>query len=83
MENPGNWGQAFIESFNGTFRDDCLNQHWIGPLAEAGLPIEHWRREYNRRRPRSSTGGVPPGAFALRHREIQPAQPNILCPEAA
>jgi putative transposase len=33
---------AFIESFNGTFRDDCLNQHWFGSLAEARLLIEHW-----------------------------------------
>jgi putative transposase len=57
---------AFIESFNGTFRDDCLNQHWFGSLAEARLLIEHWRsHDYNRIRPHSSLGRIPPDFFAL------------------
>jgi putative transposase len=56
---------AFIESFNGTFRDDCLNQHWFSSLAEARLLIEHWRIEYNHLRPHSSIGRIPPDAFAL------------------
>lgn len=57
---------AFIESFNGTFRDDCLNQHWFRSIAEAGLLIEHWRsQDYNRIRPHSSIGRIPPDSFAL------------------
>jgi putative transposase len=56
---------AFIESFNGTFRDDCLNQHWFGSLDQARLLIEHWRQEYNRLRPHSSIGRIPPDSFAL------------------
>jgi len=56
---------AFIESFNGTFRDDCLNQHWFGSLAEARLLIDHWRRKYNHLRPHSSIGRIPPSSFAL------------------
>jgi putative transposase len=57
---------AFIESFNGTFRDDCLNQHWFGSLAEARLLIEHWRsHDYNHLRPHSSLGRIPPDFFAL------------------
>jgi putative transposase len=74
---------AFIESFNGTFRDDYLNQHWFSSLAEARLLIEHWRKEYNQLRPHSSIGRIPPNTFALLHRETKPTQPNNLYPEAA
>jgi putative transposase len=56
---------AFIESFNGTFRDYCLNQHWFGSLNEARLLINHWRHEYNTLRPHSSIGPIPPNSFAL------------------
>jgi len=56
---------AFIESFNGTFRDDCLNQHWFSSLEEARLLINQWRHEYNNLRPHSSVGRIPPNAFAL------------------
>jgi len=37
---------AFVESFNGTFRAECLNAHWFGSLAEAKHLIEGWRQEY-------------------------------------
>jgi putative transposase len=73
---------AFIESFNGTFRDDCLNQHWFSSLAEAGLLIEHWRKEYNQLRPHSSIGRIPPDTFALQHFKTETNQP-ALYPEAA
>jgi putative transposase len=73
---------AFIESFNGTFRDDCLNQHWFSSLAEARLLIEHWRKEYNSLRPHSSIGRIPPDAFALHHSKTTSNQPNLY-PEAA
>ena len=74
---------AFIESFNGTLRDDCLNQHWFSSLAEARLLIEHWRKEYNQLRPHSSIGRIPPDTFALRHLKTQPNQPINPYPEAA
>ena len=75
---------AFIESFNGTFRDDCLNQHWFASLAEARLLIEHWRsHDYNRLRPHSSIGRVPPDAFALPLLNPQPNTSVILNPVAA
>lgn len=45
---------AFIESFNGTFREECLNQHWFTSLADARRTIEAWRIEYNTIRPHSS-----------------------------
>jgi transposase InsO family protein len=38
---------GFVESFNGTFRAECLNAHWFGTLAEAKRLIEAWRQEYN------------------------------------
>jgi putative transposase len=62
---------AFIESFNGTFRDDCLNQHWFSSIAEARLLIEHWRSEYNNLRPHSSIGRIPPDSFALTFQQHQ------------
>ena len=57
---------AFIESFDGTFRDGCLNRHWFASPAEARLLIEHWCfHDYNHIRPHFSIGRVPPDFFAL------------------
>ena len=75
---------AFIESFNGTFRDDCLNQHWFSSLAEARLLIEHWRsHDYNQIRPHSSLGRVPPNFFALNCLNQIPNKTEILNSAAA
>ncbi len=64
---------AFIETFNGSLRDECLNLHWFETMAEAKGVIEAWRRDYNESRPhmalghrtpqeyRLLTGGLPPG----------------------
>lgn len=57
---------AFIESFNGKFRDECLSGHWFVDLAEAKVRIEEWREDYNRERPHSSLGGLTPNEFAAR-----------------
>ena len=54
---------AFIESFNGKFRDECLNEHWFVTLQEAQLVIEAWRREYNEERTHSTIGDVTPQEF--------------------
>ena len=45
---------AYIESFNGKFRDECLNQHWFLNLEDARKEIEKWRKDYNQNRPHSS-----------------------------
>jgi putative transposase len=58
---------AFIESFNGTLRDDCLNMHWFVSLRDAKRTIEDWRRDYNHYRPHSSLGGLTPAEYAGRH----------------
>lgn len=54
---------GFIESFNGKFRDECLNEHWFLSLYEAREKVEAWRLEYNRERPHSSLGNQTPDAF--------------------
>ena len=51
---------AFIESFNGSLRDECLNVHWFNDLTDAKEKLQAWRREYNRERPHSSLGGRTP-----------------------
>ncbi len=47
---------AYVESFNGRLRDECLNEHWFLTLAHAQTAIEAWRIEYNRERPHSALG---------------------------
>jgi len=53
-----------IESFNGKFRDECLNQYWFVNLVEARERIEAWRQDYNQERPHSSLGYQTPAQFA-------------------
>jgi putative transposase len=55
---------AFVESFNGTCRDECLNENWFVSLAEARSIIEAWRIDYNTQRPHSSLGQKTPSEFA-------------------
>ncbi len=62
---PGKPNQnAYIESFNGRLRDECLNEHWFTSLAHAQVVIESWRREYNEERPKKALGGLTPAAYA-------------------
>jgi putative transposase len=55
---------AYVESFNGRLRDECLNEHWFTSLADAQRTIEHWRQDYNAVRPHSSLDDRTPIAFA-------------------
>ena len=55
---------AYIESFNGRFRDECLNEHWFVTMVQARQVIEKWRIEYNTERPHSSLGDLTPEQFA-------------------
>jgi putative transposase len=63
---------AYIESFNGRFRDECLNEHWFLTMAHARGVIEKWRIEYNTERPHSSLGDLTPEQFARTHPELLP-----------
>ena len=55
---------AFIESFNGRFRDECLNEHWLLNLEHARVITEAWRKECSEERPPKALGGLAPGAYA-------------------
>ena len=62
---PGKPNQnAYIESFNGRLRDECLNEHWFLNLVHARTIIEAWRREYNEERPKKALGGLTPAVYA-------------------
>lgn len=65
---------AFIESFNGKFRDECLNQNWHTSLGDARRIIEAWRMDYNSVRPHSSLGYLTPEEYATAV-AVRPASP--------
>ena len=56
---------GYLESFNGKFRDECLNAHWFRSLADARRIIEDWRVSYNTERPHSALCGRTPTQCAL------------------
>lgn len=80
---PGKPNQnAYVESFNGRLRDECLNEHWFTSLPHARAIIESWRCEYNEERPKKSLGGLTPAAYAkqLATRPLQlPGNSNPVC----
>jgi len=55
---------AYVESFNGKFRDECLNEHWFRSLPEARAIVAAWRMDYNQRRPHSALQYQTPAEFA-------------------
>ena len=61
---------GYIESFNGRFRDECLNDHWFQTLHQARATITAWRRDYNEVRPHGSIGRIPPARFAEIQRRL-------------
>jgi putative transposase len=65
----------FIESFNGSFRDECLNVNWFLSLEDAQEKIELWRQEYNHFRPHSSLDDLTPNEV---HEEYQNSQVSLL-----
>jgi putative transposase len=67
---------GYIESSNGKFRDECLHERWFTSLAQAREVIAERRRDYNKIRPHSSCGRIPPAQFAANHR-IQKHQNDL------
>lgn len=55
---------GFIESFNGRFRDECLNEHWFSVIIHERKIINEWRQDYNECRPHSSLNYLTPSEFA-------------------
>jgi len=70
---------ALVESFIGSFRDECLNTTWFLSLEDAQHKMEAWRQEYNEFRPHSSLGNMTPGEYAEKHRK-RPEISNFPCP---
>ena len=60
---------GYIESFNGKFRDECLNEHWFQTLPQARAVVAAWRKDFNEVRPHSSLGRIPPARLAEQHRQ--------------
>jgi putative transposase len=63
---------GYIESFNGKFRDECLNDNWFVGLLDAQQTIEEWHRDYNEERPHSALGYLTPVEFAARQAAVAP-----------
>jgi len=59
---------AYVESFNGSFRDECLNVNWFMSLEDARDKIERWRMDYNEFRPHSALTYLTPAEFARKSR---------------
>jgi transposase InsO family protein len=73
--SPGSpWENAYIESFIGKFRKECVDRYLFYTLVDTRSIIEAWREEYNHYRPHSALGYLPPTAFAAQH--SQPFLPN-------
>ncbi len=62
---------AYVESFNGRLRDECLNANWFTSLSDARQKIETWRQDYNQQRPHSSLDYLSPAEFARTRAELQ------------
>lgn len=72
---------AMIESFNGTFRDECLNVNWFLSMEDAREKIEKWRRDYNEFRPDSSFGDLTPRQFVDKYKSSLEAEKLHLWPD--
>jgi putative transposase len=60
-----------IESFNGTFRFECLNSHYFSTLKEAKRIIEEWRIDYNDERPQKRLKGLTPSQYEIRINRLE------------
>ena len=69
---------AFIESFNGRLRDECLNVHQFTSIEDAKAKIEAWRVDYNQRRPHSSLGHLTPNEYAQQRQNSPTAEAAFL-----
>ena len=57
---------AIVESFNGKFREECLNAHWFESIEDAKEKIDAWRWDYNEQRPHRSLKGLTPREYAVK-----------------
>lgn len=64
---------SFVETFNGSLRDECLNVNWFASLVEEQGLLEAWRQDYNESRPHSTLNDLTPAEYARRFKEMGPA----------
>jgi putative transposase len=69
---------AFIESFNGRLRDECLNVHQFTSIMDTKEKIEAWRVDYNQRRPHGSLGHLTPNEFVVQRQKTLTAEAAFL-----
>lgn len=69
---------AYIESFNGKFRDECLNENWFTSLDHARQTIETWRVDYNNQRPHSSLNYMTPEEFLRQETGLNEVKSSVL-----
>jgi putative transposase len=62
---------SFVERFNGSLRDECLNVHWFETIDEAKEKIEAWRVDYNECRPHQALNDLTPAEFAAQNRVLK------------
>ena len=72
---------AFIESFNGRLRDECLNEELFSSLSQARAALAAWQADYNQQRPHTSLRGLAPAVFARGHKQHHPQQARPASPE--
>lgn len=69
---------AFVESFNGRLREECLNTHWFESIDDARAKLSSWKEEYNFRRPHSALDFQTPSEFAAAMRFFRNNEPKIM-----
>ena len=67
---------AFVESFNGKFRDECLSVNWFASLTDAQQQIDAWRQDFNELRPHRGLRSLTPAEFARRHQQQHTTHPT-------
>jgi len=78
---PGKPAQnAYVESFNGKFRDECLSENWFTTLVDARQTIEQWRQDYNHTCPHSALGYRTPSEFHAEARALMSPPPRDISP---
>jgi putative transposase len=65
---------SFVESFNGSLRDECLNVHWFESIEEACAKIEAWRQDYNESRPHQALKELTPDEFVAQMKDLEGSQ---------
>ena len=73
---------AYVESFNGRLRDECLNERWFTTLEEARGRLEAWRQDSNTVRPHSLLGDLTPAEFVRREHQLSSTPQNLYLPVA-